>query len=56
MDDAFVKSPSEVLKSFGVSESRGLSGAKVKEQRSKFGPNCMCNQAGKRGVGILDVH
>ncbi|KIW01715.1 calcium-translocating P-type ATPase, SERCA-type [Verruconis gallopava] len=41
MDDAFVKSPSEVLKSFGVSESRGLSDERVEEQRKIFGPNCL---------------
>ena len=41
MEDAYVRSPSEVLKHFGVSESRGLSSEKVKEQRQKFGPNCM---------------
>jgi hypothetical protein len=40
MDDAFVRAPSEVLKQFGVSETRGLSGEKVKEQRQKYGPNC----------------
>jgi hypothetical protein len=39
MDDAFVRSVSEVLKHFHVSESRGLSGEKVKSQREKFGPN-----------------
>lgn len=36
-----MRAPAEVLKHFGVSESRGLSGERVKEQRAKFGPNCM---------------
>jgi magnesium-transporting ATPase (P-type) len=39
MDDAFIKSPSEVLKHFQVSERRGLSEERVKGQRDKFGPN-----------------
>ncbi len=39
MDDAFVRSPSEVLKHFKVSEDRGLSSERVKTQRETFGPN-----------------
>jgi hypothetical protein len=39
MDDAYVRSPSEVLKHFQVSENRGLSSGRVKAQRETFGPN-----------------
>ena len=39
MEDAYAKTTEEVLKSFNVSESLGLSQDEVKQNRQKYGPN-----------------
>ena len=43
MNNAYVKTPTEVLDSFGVHELGGLSDGQVKDLRSKHGPNGMRN-------------
>jgi hypothetical protein len=39
MDDAYVRTGSDALKHFAVTEESGLSDARVKEQTAKFGRN-----------------
>lgn len=39
MDDAYVRSPQEVLKHFGVSEQAGLSSSAVEASRREHGRN-----------------
>jgi Ca2+ transporting ATPase len=39
MEDAYTKTPSEVLKAFGVAEEKGLSAQQVQSLRQKHGRN-----------------
>lgn len=47
MEHAFAKESKEVLNFFGVSENIGLSQARVKENRAKYGPNELPAEEGK---------
>ena len=39
MENAFVRTPADVLAHFGVAEQAGLSESQVQQSRQKYGPN-----------------
>ncbi|KAJ4300975.1 hypothetical protein N0V90_003064 [Kalmusia sp. IMI 367209] len=41
MENAFIKSPAEALKQFGVTEAKGLSDQQVQSARQKYGKNAL---------------
>ena len=42
MEQAYLRSTSDVLKHFNVAEAAGLSSSQVAESRKQYGSNCKC--------------